>query len=146
MINVFFNGRLGADVEICRSKDGKEFLSFSVAVNEKRGGEKKTIWMRVRSSQMNLAPYLKKGSYVSVMGNELINTYLNKSGEMQFSREVNAFNINFVDVSNKENTTDNQQENKRLEGNNIQDMSCGVLQPQVSLSQTAVSDNDDLPF
>lgn len=159
MVNVFFNGRLGADAEVRTSNDGVQFLTCSVAVNEYINGEEKTSWMRVRSREdrfIKLAQYLKKGSLVSVSGKENIGTFQGKSGETLFSRDVTAFNIQFIKAGNKnENTDDKTQENTN-EPTNAQ-ISCGTFQPNQTTTVTQqmvtvgsasldTDNDDDLPF
>ena len=153
MINVLFNGRLGADAEVRQGKEGKEFISFRVAVNEKRGGERKTSWMNVRSANTKIAPYLKKGTLVAITGDEEINTFVSKSGETQFSRDVRAFNIDFINAGNgNENngsSTENQAQTVSTSAESAP-MSCGTFQPQTASSVVGGSsmdnDTDDLPF
>ena len=157
MINVIFNGRLGADAEIRQRRDGSQFIAFNVAVNEYRGkNEKTTAWMRVTSNNINMAQHLKKGSFVTVSGVETINTFTNKNGEVQFSRDVNADRIGFVDVAKSNNeSNENTQSVARptiaptpspMEAA----MSCGTLQPPQTPSYatipTSMEDMDDLPF
>lgn len=152
MIQVNFNGRLGADAEVRQSKEGKEFITFSVAVNEKRNGEKKTTWMRVRSDNMRIAPYLKKGSLVFVSGNEDVNTFIDKNGSTQVSRDVRAHNIDFISIgiANGENSGDRATNTTTTTVTEpitptAMSMNCGTLQPQATASQVQ-DDTDDLPF
>lgn len=154
MIQVNFNGRLGADAEVRQGKEGKEFITFSVAVNEKRNGEKRTTWMRVRSDNMRIAPYLKKGSLVFVSGNEDVNTFVDKNGSTQVSRDVRAHNIDFISVgiSNGENNGTERTDgtiantNERTTSTTpSMSMACGTLQPQVAVGHVQ-DDSDDLPF
>ena len=154
MIQVNFNGRLGADAEVRQGKEGKEFITFSVAVNEKRNGEKKTTWMRVRSDNMRIAPYLKKGSLVFISGNEDVSTFVDKNGSTQISRDVRAHNIDFISVgtANENSGTENRASTPTTTTvaettitPTAMSMSCGTLQPQMATSVIS-EDNDDLPF
>lgn len=157
MINVIFNGRLGADAEIRQRRDGSQFIAFNVAVNEYRGkNEKQTSWMRVTSNNVNMAQHLKKGSFVTISGVETINTFTNKNGETQFSRDVNADRIGFVDVAktNNESSDTSQsvvvQTTSSVSQPSIENgMACGTFQPQVAPSFASMGpsgDEDDLPF
>jgi single-strand DNA-binding protein len=149
MIQVNFNGRLGADAESRKSKDGKDFITFSVAVNEKRNGERKTTWMRVVSDNMKIAPYLKKGSLVFISGNEDVSTFTDKNGSTQVSRDVRAHSIDFIPVGNGESgNTESKASvvNQDLVPNSME-MSCGTLQPHMAMASTSTTDDsDDLPF
>jgi single-strand DNA-binding protein len=154
MIQVNFNGRLGADAEVRQGKEGKEFITFSVAVNEKRNGEKKTTWMRVRSDNMRIAPYLKKGSLVFISGNEDVSTFVDRNGSTQVSRDVRAHNIDFISVGNTNENGSAENRTTTVAPTTVSEttitptamsMSCGTLQPQMAVSQIA-EDSDDLPF
>lgn len=152
MVNIFFNGRLGADAEIRETKNGTSLMTFNVAVDDFVNGEKATTWIRVRSTQnLNKAPYLKKGSLVSVNGVETVSTFLNKAGETMISRDVLADRIEYVRVGNgnssetaKESVVEPTTTSERRE----EIMTCGTLQPQVAMSQVSnqSEDIDDLPF
>ena len=64
-------GRLGKDVELRYSPDGKAVASFSVAVDDGFGENKKTIWLRVsvwEKQAETCNQYLHKGSLVLVEG------------------------------------------------------------------------------
>jgi single-strand DNA-binding protein len=154
MIQVNFNGRLGADAEVRQGKEGKEFITFSVAVNEKRNGEKKTTWMRVRSDNMRIAPYLKKGSLVFISGNEDVSTFVDRNGSTQVSRDVRAHNIDFISVGNANENGSAENRTTTVAPTTVSEttitptamsMSCGTLQPQMA-SSVISEDSDDLPF
>lgn len=155
MVNVIFNGRLGADAEVRQSKSGSQYVTFNVAVNEFRDKEEKTSWLRVFSHEdrhIKLAQHLKKGSFVSINGKEHVTTFVDKNGNTQISREVTAFNISFVGVGKTENTDSSKTTTNQTvvptptqTTNTQMEMSCGTLQPQFANVGTTVNE-DDLPF
>lgn len=65
-------GRLGRDADTRYSSAGKAICNFSVAVDQRRaGGEKGTLWVDCSiwgERAEKLAPYLTKGTVVSVSG------------------------------------------------------------------------------
>ena len=68
---IVFVGRLGKDVELRYSPDGKAVASFPVAVDDGFGDNKKTIWLRVsvwEKQAESCNQYLHKGSLVLVDG------------------------------------------------------------------------------
>lgn len=68
---IVFVGRLGKDVELRYSPDGKAVASFPVAVDDGFGDNKKTIWLRVsvwEKQAESCNQYLHKGSLVLVEG------------------------------------------------------------------------------
>lgn len=89
---VYFAGNLGADAETVNA-NGKEFVSFSVAV---KLSKEDTEWVRVSTSQTSLAPYLKKGTLVSVVGTESVQVYTDKSGQAKAQSKVSALRIQLL--------------------------------------------------
>lgn len=80
MFNATIIGNLGKDAEIRAGKDDKNFLTFSVAHNEKKGNDKATKWIDCIYYNENLAEYLKKGKKVYVHGSVTIKEYNGKEG------------------------------------------------------------------
>ena len=57
-------GNLVADAEVRTGKDGKEFVSFRVAVNEYHGEEKRTTYYDVSCRMTEATKSLKCGNLV----------------------------------------------------------------------------------
>lgn len=74
-------GRLGKDAEI-RDAGGKKVLSFSVAVEDGYGDNKKTLWVDCSKwgEKTAIAEYLTKGTQVWVAGDPGIRTWENGAG------------------------------------------------------------------
>lgn len=69
-------GNLGANAVRRMTSDGRELMTFSVAVSERKD---ETIWFNVVTSlREKLFPYLLKGQCVSVIGDLSVGTYNNK--------------------------------------------------------------------
>ena len=84
MNNATFTGRLGRDAESRFTPSGKPVVNFSLAVDERRGGEKSTLWVSCAiwgERGEKLAQYLTKGAVVSVSGPVRVESYTAKSGE-----------------------------------------------------------------
>lgn len=84
MNNATFTGRLGRDAESRVTPSGKPVVNFSLAVDERRGGEKSTLWVSCAiwgERGEKLAQYLTKGAVVSVAGPVRVESYTSKSGE-----------------------------------------------------------------
>lgn len=78
-----FNGYLAKDAELKQSKNGKDYLTFSVANNVGFGDNKKVNWINCsdfKQSAMKLSEYLKKGTHVLVNGTVSLNEYENQHG------------------------------------------------------------------
>lgn len=79
-----FTGRIGRDAEHRTTPNGKDVVNFSLAVDERRGGEKTTLWISCGmwgERGQKLAQYLTKGAVVSVAGPVRVESYTSKSGE-----------------------------------------------------------------
>lgn len=71
MKNITIAGRLGKNSETRRTQDGKPVTSFSVAVDDGYGQNKKTAWFDCSiwgDRGEKLAQYLTKGTAVAVSG------------------------------------------------------------------------------
>ena len=141
MVNINFNGRLGADSELKTSKNGKQFVSMRVATDEFRNGEKTTTWLNVSyygDRAVKMHEYLKKGNAVSVLGSETVGTYQNKNGETVVSRDVLADRVDFLGLSKSGDTQSNEA---------VTDT--GKFEPKTDtheMETVTAATNDDLPF
>lgn len=155
MVNVNFIGNLGADAELKTTKDGKQFLTFSIATDTFVKGNKERVWFRAslfdERRSVELATKLKSGSHVYVSGTLNSHIYYNSNGDASISRNLNVYNIEFVSSSRQENkeNTETPQTMAHTE------ISCGVLEkPTISTPQTtpiptmsvAEPTDDSLPF
>lgn len=64
-------GNIGKDAETRRTPNGDAVTSWSVAVEERKGQDKRTLWVDCSlwgKRGESLAPYLTKGGKVSVSG------------------------------------------------------------------------------
>jgi len=146
MVNVHIIGRLGADSELVNGKNG-QFLSFRLATDDRKNGEKTTSWFRVNLNgerAPKLLEYLKKGKLISVTGTETVSTYQAKDGSTQISRDINASNIEFIPIGreNADGSVTTTQE-KPAEA-----VTTGTFKaPQASVAvATEKAPEDDLPF
>jgi len=75
-------GNIGADAILRTVGEGENQISvcdFAVAENIGKGDAKKTVWTKVtlwRKYAETMAPLLKKGRYVQVEGNGVVETYV----------------------------------------------------------------------
>lgn len=104
MRDIIVNGRIAADVTRQISKQGSEFISFSIANSEfgdpkSSDGVVQTTWFRVTafdSRLVNLAQYLKKGKPITVFGRYSNRLYQSqKTGQYGISNDIIATEINF---------------------------------------------------
>lgn len=100
-----FDGYLAKDAEIKSTQKGTQFLSFRVGNTTFVMGENKTEWIDVTSFNVNdmtsMAPYLKKGSRVFIIG--IPNTTVNpgKDGRLYVNTSVRATHMEFISGGSK---------------------------------------------
>ena len=154
MVNVDVIGRIGKDAEILNGKKG-DFVRFRMAVDDFQKGEKTTTWMGVIFSgdrAQRLAQYLKKGSAVYVRGTESVETYTDRNGVVQISREINAVDVDFIRLGG------NGQGQSETPSEETTEVSTGKLvepkaMPKAETTKMSdppmeknTDDEDDLPF
>lgn len=152
MVNVSVIGRLGADSEIRTNKNGSQFLHFRMATDEFKNGKNETSWLSVAcygERSIKMQQWLTKGKPVSVHGIETVDTYTDRNGQVQISRDILADRVDFVSVGGSGQTESNSSETVGEE----QQISAGTMkqkevpQPQAVQPQAAaLADDDDLPF
>ena len=94
MISATVAGRLGADAQV-RQAGSEDVCEFSVAVDERVKGEKRTTWVRCTlwgKRGTALAPHLRKGDAVTVVGPLSVRTFT-KDGETRVSVEVKVSEV-----------------------------------------------------
>lgn len=72
MLNVTLYGYVGVDAELkTTEKDNKQYITFTVAHNTPTG----TVWVRVRSFNIIIKDWVKKGRKVCVVGRMEVGVY-----------------------------------------------------------------------
>lgn len=146
MTNVFSVGRLGKDSEIKKTGNGKEFLSFTVAVDERRKGETVTDWWNCSwygENAIKMAQWLKKGSLISFSGDFAgTRIYQNKNNENVVSLDLMINSVSFVPVG-KGNGDNNTQQTPNT--GNFEPTASPQPAPVPQPAPAPVMDND-LPF
>jgi len=145
LVNVI--GRLGNDSEIIDGKNGK-FLSFSLATDDFKGGEKTTAWFRVHYNGergIKLAEWLKKGRMVNVCGTETVGLWTDKSGNAQISRDINALSVEFVSTGNSGQTQTTTEEEVVPTTGKLKEPKAKKKAEPVVVDEPGDSE-DDLPF
>lgn len=114
MKNLQIIGNVGYDAQL-REYNGKKFVSFTVAVNEKftdNNGQKveRTDWFNITTYQTSLAEYLRKGTKVFAQGNPSVRPYQNREGEWNASFNMHAKYIQLLgSVNNADNAESTDQ-------------------------------------
>ena len=117
--NVTLLGRLGADPEIRHTANNNAVANLSLATSENykdKNGEwqKKTEWHRVivwGKIAEACGNILKKGSMIFVNGKMQTRSWEDQSGKKNYTTEVIAKEIKFLDPKKDQNSNNNQQNN-----------------------------------
>ena len=100
VINVV--GNIVDDAELRKSKDGNsQFISFRVAVTEKKGDDTRTTYYDVTHPSTGVYHFLKKGKPVCVVGNLSIWQSFGQDGKAYLNAHISAKVIDLV--GHKEN-------------------------------------------
>lgn len=153
MQKVITIGRLGKDAQVRTSQNGKQYLSFTVAVNSKRNGNEQTTWYDVSSFNTghieNLTKWLLKGKLVSVTGE--LDAHLSESnGKNYLNLRILADSIEFVSVGreNEQKTSNADSEitmgTKNVTTKTVQQQAQPVMSTSTSSAYGSV--DDELPF
>lgn len=116
MFIVQIAGHVGKDPETRFTPNGQKVTTFSVAVNQRKGKEDVTTWVRVTvwgDSFDKMLSFIKKGSAVIVVGSmNPLSQYTDKEGRTQVSIEITAKMIEFSPFgkSDRPNETSGGQE------------------------------------
>lgn len=144
MINVFFEGRLGADAELRSANNGNQFYSMRVATDEFRNGENTTVWTNVRINSDRIGKMtLKKGDHVFISGILRASTYQTKSGESAVSLDISADRINYI----KSGSGSTQTTSEEVTTEEVKTKSKSKKEETVAVTAASTNnDVDDLPF
>lgn len=83
MLTICATGRLGRDAETRTTPNGSQVTGFALAVDGYESGEKITTWLKCSlwgERGAKVAPMLRKGSSVSIVGVGSLSTYKGKDG------------------------------------------------------------------
>ena len=94
--------RIVDDAELKQSKDGNsQFISFRVAVNEKKGDDTRTTYYDVTHPSTGVYHFLKKGRNVCVLGPLSIWQSSGQDGKTYLNAHISAKVIDLIDSREK---------------------------------------------
>ena len=123
-VNLF--GRLGKDVELKYTANGKAVASLSLATTEKQKDKETTEWHKIITWEKlaeNCNQYLSKGDQALVTGKIQTRSYTDKQGIKRYTTEIIASKIQFIFSTSKQSTNQNnsdQRSNQRQQQQNNQ--------------------------
>jgi len=88
-------GNLVQDAEVKTGKDGKEFVTFRVAVSEGTGDDRKVTYYDITYVKNGLLPYLRKGQSIYVSGRLSIGAVC-KDGKAYVNAYVNGRDVDLL--------------------------------------------------
>lgn len=109
-------GRLGKDVELRYTQSGKAFATFTMAVDDGYGENKKTYWLSIvvwDKLAERCANALKKGSKVLVEG-KLTTRTSEKDGKKQTFWGIVGFSVEFLDSKGQGQQSQGQDDRPQL--------------------------------
>lgn len=149
-------GRLGKNAQVHETKNGKQFVSFTVAVNSKRGADTRTTWYEVISFNEQhvgkLVQYLTKGSLIVVVGELDAEAQLGKDGKAYMRLTIVADKLDFVSTGTQNQngeSTSSVAEKLSVTMSAPEPVVSVTPEPVVSTTKTVslpVAEDDDLPF
>ncbi len=97
-------GNLGQDAQVRTTEGGKSFLSFSVAVSEKRGDQSHTTWFSCsgwgeRFTAGRLAEFLKSGTKVYIEGKYAPSLFNRQDGSVDISHNLMVNQIELLSAA-----------------------------------------------
>lgn len=125
-------GNLGKDPDLRYTPNGDAVCSFSIATNEKRGGESIATWFKVtlwRKTAEAAHKYLQKGSQVYIEGRLSIEDWTDAAGTNRYTLAVNGTDMQFIGGSTQEHSG-----------------ASGKDKQEAMTETTAVVDTNDIPF
>jgi single stranded DNA-binding protein len=105
---IFIEGNLAKDAERHISKNGREFVTFSVGTHRRdRDNKEVTTWYDVKVFDLQryekMFQYLTKGKFVKVRGALEVGTRRDDNGIMRFDLKINAEAIEFASFNGNNN-------------------------------------------
>ncbi|HRK02712.1 MAG TPA: single-stranded DNA-binding protein [Oligoflexia bacterium] len=106
---IFLMGRVGNELELKTSQNGKPYLRISLATHGNGTSGESTQWHRIvvfGAQAENCARYLQKGSLIFVEGSSETSTYTDADGKKSTSTSVIAYRIQFMSSYSKKSNED----------------------------------------
>lgn len=137
-IKFILTGNLGKDAEVKTASNGKQYMIFSIPVEDGYGDNKKTIWWNCSAfSEFNIkkAEWLKKGAIIQVQGRMDLRVF-----EDRISHNLIADSIDIIKFADKNGTVNQAPaQNQAPEPN-------PAPTPAPKQEFDSLNNDDDLPF
>lgn len=138
---VALSGRLVKDVETKKTKNGKEYCDFTIAVNKYKDGANFINVQSWNATANYLGKYAKKGNMVIVEGSLEVQNYVNKEGQTVYKTFV---------LSNRVELTATKAENQQSTFGGIEELVSDLTdldkEVDLGLGLDTFDKGEDLPF
>ena len=99
MKTIVISGALGKDAETRTTQGGDSVTSFNVAVEDRQGKEKATLWFTCSlwgKRGESVLPYLKDKTQIAVSGELANREYTDKEGNKRYSLDVRVNDLTLL--------------------------------------------------
>lgn len=127
---VILSGRIGQDIEVKQTQNGKSYARFSIAVNTGYGDNKRTSWLPCTvwgKSAEAMAKWCKKGTLVNINAEAIQNSYTNRDGNKVNSIEFTVRTWEFGgSKSDNQQTEHASDEPKKTDNDGFMNIADGI--------------------
>lgn len=107
MNRIIIMGRITADLEMQQTTSGKEYINFSVAVDQppRENGEKQTDFFRCKAwggTAKFISKYFGKGAMILLEGSMHNDDYTDKDGVKRYGMKLTVSNAYFTGEGKKD--------------------------------------------
>lgn len=109
MNSIIITGKLGADPQVRSARNGRRFITFSVAVEVGYGDSRETVWWSCSSWEKDdpftfLERFGKKGQSVAVTGKDIRpKVFRDRSGRTRVDLSMRALSVDSIAPRSKKN-------------------------------------------
>lgn len=131
-------GNLTKDPELRYTSKNTPVVSFSIAINENYGENKKTTYVECiawRKLAENIAKYCSKGTKLAIEGRLQNSSYEGTDGNKKYKTNIVVSNVIFLNHKEQSNQVDNEVSSQANE-----------TDPFAEFAEEVVITDEDLPF
>lgn len=146
---VVLSGRLTSDPELKSTNSGLSVCNFTVANDVGYGDNKKTNFVKIvawRGTAEFICKHFNKGNMIGIEGQLQVRKYQDNDGKDQYSTEVVASNIQFMEKKQDQSQQQNQHQSQPSDAfNNFVDQNKDIAN-FIDSDFIPIPDDDDCPF
>lgn len=145
-------GNLGQDAQVRQTQDGKSFLSFSVAVSDGYGENKKTLWFSCsgwgdRFVSGRLPEFLKAGTKVYIEGKYAPSLFTRQDGSTDISHNLMVNQIELLSAATQSSVAQPAPASQPAQAPTYSQPTYAYESAQAPATNAGMNaDDEDLPF